>query len=77
MCKKYLRAETIWGNTVNSIYVLTEITEILNIFVGLTMTCFSEKLLTVFPYIVSALEKFSPLNSFRTFMYCDLWPYVL
>ena len=26
---------------------------------------------TVFPHIVSALEKFPPLNSFRTFMYCD------
>ena len=32
---------------------------------------------TVFPHIVSALEQFPPLNSFRTFMYFDLWPYVL
>ena len=31
---------------------------------------------TVFPHIVSALEYFPPLNSFRTFMYCNLWPYV-
>ena len=28
---------------------------------------------TVLPHIVSTLEKFPPLNSFRTFMYCDLW----
>ena len=27
---------------------------------------------TVFPHLVSALEYFSLLNSFRTFMYCDL-----
>ena len=26
---------------------------------------------TVFPYMVSALEQFPHLNSFRTFMYCD------
>ena len=26
---------------------------------------------TVFPRIVSALEQFPPLNSFRTFMYCN------
>ena len=32
---------------------------------------------TVFPHIGSALVWFPPLNSFRTFMYCDLWPYVL
>ena len=32
---------------------------------------------TVFPHIVSTLEYFPPLNSFGTFMYCDLWPYVL
>ena len=32
---------------------------------------------TVFPHIVSIHEKFPPLNSFRTFMYCDLCPYVL
>ena len=31
----------------------------------------------VFPHIVSALEYFPPFNKFRTFMYCDLWPYVL
>ena len=33
--------------------------------------------ITVFPHTVSALEYFPPLNSFRTFMYCDLWSYVL
>ena len=32
---------------------------------------------TVFPHIVCALEQFSHLNSFRTFMCCDLWSYVL
>ena len=32
---------------------------------------------TVFPHIVSALDYFPPLNSVRTFMYCDLWSYVL
>jgi hypothetical protein len=32
------------------------------------------KTYTVIPHIVSALEYFPPLNSFRTFMYCDLWP---
>ena len=26
---------------------------------------------TIFPRIVSSLELFPPLNSFRTFMYCD------
>ena len=26
---------------------------------------------TVFPHIVSTLEQFPPLNSFRIFMYCD------
>ena len=34
-------------------------------------------LLTVFPHIVSALEYCPSLNTFRPFMYCDLWPYVL
>ena len=37
------------------------------------------KLNIVYPRIVSALEQFPPLNSFRTFMYCDpyvLWPKV-
>ena len=30
-----------------------------------------------FVFIVSAYEYFPPLNSFCTFIYCDLWPYVL
>ena len=29
-----------------------------------------QKSVTVFPHIVSALEQFPPLNSFRRFMYC-------
>ena len=37
----------------------------------------SAEMHTVFPHIVSVLEWFPPLNSFRTFMYCDPWPYVL
>ena len=34
---------------------------------------FLKKTSTVFSHIVSALEQFPPLNSFHTFMYCDLW----
>ena len=34
--------------------------------------CFAKLFqITVFPQIVSALEQFPPLNSFRTFMHCD------
>ena len=39
--------------------------------------CLLSKLNNIFPHLVSALELFPPSNSFRTFMYCDLWPYLL
>ena len=51
----------------NGWYALAESREVFN----------ENNAFTVFPHIVSALEYFPPLNSFCTFMYCDLWPYVL
>ena len=56
------------------IYTVLSLMDSLGLLLRKFVAFYYQKIYTVLPHIVSALEQFPPLNSFCTFMYCDLWP---
>ena len=53
------------------IYTVLSLMDSLGLLLRKFVAFYCQKIYTVLPHIVSALEQFPPLNSFRTFMYCQ------